>query len=120
MNQQTIKQLETELQQAMLTSDVKKLDELISEELIFTIPTGQVANKQMDLDAHRTGVQKLTKLELVEQTIKCHDSFAVVAAKMLLEGTFGPETISGNFCYTRVWAALNGSLQVVAGHVSMV
>ena len=120
MKNANILDLEEKLRLAMLESDVAVLDELISDTLIFTAPTGDVINKQMDLDAHRSGIQKMTKLEPIEQHIQLNGNFAVVAVKVLLEGTFDGVPIDGTYCYTRVWADSQGHWQVVAGHVSRV
>ncbi len=51
--------LEEELRNAMLTSDVKKLDELIDDALIFSTPDGKIATKQMDLEAYQSKAQKI-------------------------------------------------------------
>jgi len=49
MENRTIENLEEKLRHAMLTSDVSALDELIADDLVFTMHTGQVVNKQFDL-----------------------------------------------------------------------
>lgn len=110
--------LEEKLRFAMLTSDVNSLDELIADSLFFTAPTGELITKEMDINVHKSGIQKVSKLELIEQKIGFYTNFAVVAAKMQLEGKFGNEQIDGIYCYTRVWAKLQNHWQVVSGHVS--
>ena len=114
---ETIIKLEEALRLAMLTNDVEKLDELISASLLFVTPNGVVANKEMDLEAHRARLQKMTKLEPYEQDIKMHDNLAVVTVKMELMGTYGDFDISGNYRYIRTWAKNNERWQVVAGAV---
>lgn len=64
MENRTIESLEEKLRQAMLTSDVSILDELIADDLVFTMHTGQVVDKQYDLEAHQSGIFKFTKLEV--------------------------------------------------------
>lgn len=110
---------EEELQIAMLTSDVEVLDSLINDCLIFTAPTGDVVSKDMDLTAHRSGIQKLTKLEKITQEILIRDKTAVVASKMNLEGTYGEQKIDGLYSYTRVWHK-EEIWKIIAGHVSLV
>lgn len=116
MNEEIIK-LEEELRLAMLVSDVEKLDKLISDSLIFIAPNGTVATKQMDLDVHKSGIQKMTKLTQSEQKIQVFDNCAIVTVKMELEGTIGEANISGNYRYIRTWAKTNTSWQVIAGAV---
>ena len=50
-----IRACENRLYAAMLTSDVAELDVLISDDLLFVGPTGELATKAMDLDLHRSG-----------------------------------------------------------------
>ena len=65
-----IKKLEEELRQAMLSSNIAKLDQLISDALIFTLPDGEILTKSMDLDAYRSGLQKLTSLKCSFSSLK--------------------------------------------------
>lgn len=119
MSQEIILQKEQQLARAMLASDVKVLDDLISEKLVFTLPTGMIAGKQMDLEAHRSGFQKLSTLNVLERQVQFYGAFAVVQAKVQLEGRFGENSIQGVFCYTRVWANLEQRWQIIAGHCSV-
>lgn len=48
----------------MLISDVLALNELIADDLVFTLPTGLVIDKQVDLEAHRSGIQKYHQIEI--------------------------------------------------------
>jgi hypothetical protein len=120
LNHSLIKKLEEELRLAMLESNVEILDKLIADTLVFTLPNGDTANKQMDLHAHNSGFQKLNKLSQYDQQIQLYDNFAVVTVKVELNGKYGDDSISGNYCYTRIWSKLNDRWQVVAGHVSLI
>ncbi len=120
MTKNTIELLEEELRQAMLVSDVNKLDELIADSLVFTIPAGTVVNKQADLEAYRSGIQKINKLEPFEQFISLYDNLAVVTVKMQLAGKYCEEAFLGDYCYTRIWSKINDHWQVIAGHASQI
>ena len=115
-----IENLEEKLRQAMLASDVVMLEQLIADDLIFTVPTGDVLTKEMDLEAHRSGVQKISHLELLKRTIRYHKHFAIVAAKMKLEGRYNDVSIDGSYSYTRVWAQVGDSWKVVGGQASLI
>lgn len=110
-----IVKLEEDLRQAMLVNDVAKLDELIADSLVFVLPNGVVANKQMDLDSRKSGFTKMTKLSPSEQQIEIQDNFAVVTVKMDLEGTYGDMVIDGNYRYIRTWTEINDKFQIVSG-----
>ncbi len=118
--QQEIIKLEEDLRQAMLASDVKKLDELIDDSLVFIGPDGSVASKQMDLDAHRSKIQKIQELNPTEQVINDFGSFVVVTVKMAISGTFGDFDISGMYRYLRVWENMNGNWRVITGSVTKI
>lgn len=120
MNVALIEELEEKLRQAMLFSDVSTLDELIADDLVFTMHTGVLVDKQTDLEAHRAGIQKLTTLNGQAQRVQIYDNAAVVTVKMEIAGTFQGEAFAGTFRYTRVWAQPQGRWQIVAGHVSQV
>lgn len=109
---------EEELRLAMIASDVQKLDELIDDSLAFVSPYGCMVTKQMDLDAHKSKAQIITKLEPSEQKIDIHDNFAVVTVRMDLTGTYGEMDITGKYRYLRVWQKINDSWKIVAGCVS--
>jgi ketosteroid isomerase-like protein len=120
MNDITIETLEEKLQQAMLTSDVHTLNELIADDLAFTAPDGSVSNKQMDLELHRSGQTKFTSIEVQERQTHDYGACVVVMVKAGLAGVFNEQAFSGIYCYTRVWMKRQEQWQIIAGHVSPV
>ena len=58
--------IEDQLKTAMIDSDVLVLDQLISDDLIFTRHLGQIMSKQDDLEAHRSGSVSYTHLRAHE------------------------------------------------------
>jgi ketosteroid isomerase-like protein len=120
MNKTTIEALEEKLRQAMLASDVLVLDELIADDLAFTVPNGFVVNKQTDLDAHSSGKSKFTKIEISDRQIHDYGACVVVMVKAELAGIYDNQAFSGTHCYTRVWMKRQEKWQIIAGHVSLV
>lgn len=120
MESGTIENLEEKLRYAMLTSNVSTLDELIADDLVWTMHTGQVANKQFDLEAHRSGILKLTKLDISDRQIHPYGDCVVVTLKAELAGTYDGQTFSETYRFTRVWLQRQNCWQIVAGHVSQV
>jgi len=116
----SIRACEAALRQAQLASDVAVLDQLVDDALIFTGPDGAVYGKQDDLDAHRRGMVRITRLEPSEERIQRFGSIAVVSVRMEMSGTFQGATFAGPFRYTRVWCARPEGWRIVAGHVSAV
>lgn len=113
----TIAALEDTLQRAMFTSDVAVLDDLIADDLIFTMHTGQVVNKQFDLEAHRSGLFQFTKVDISDRQIHPYGDCIVVTLKADLAGTFDGQAFSETYRFTRVWVQRHNRWQIVAGHV---
>jgi ketosteroid isomerase-like protein len=111
-----IKTLEEKLRQAMLDSNIPVLDELIADDLIFTMHTGLVVDKQYDLNAHRSGVFQFAKVETDDQQIREYGNFTIVAVKTELAGIHDQQAFSGTYRFTRVWAKHQDRWQIVAGH----
>ena len=116
-----IRTCEARLCAAMLASEVEALDALIADDLLFAGPTGDLANKEMDLEAHRTGSLRLS--ELVPKTLDIRvwsDDFALASAKIFVSGTFLGAAFAGDHRYTRIWRKGEGGWQVVGGSVSAI
>ena len=94
---------EVALRQAQLASDVSVLDRLLDDALIFTGPDGALYGKQDDLDAHRSGAVRITRLEPSDQRIQRFAGITVVSVRMEMSGTFRGAAFAGPFRYTRVW-----------------
>ena len=116
-----VRACETRLYTAMLTSDVAALDMLIADNLLFVGPTGELATKAMDLELHRSGGTKFHELVPKELEIRvCSDQYAIVAAKVFLNGTYLGNNFAGDFRYLRVWVLGENDWQVVGGSVSAI
>ena len=120
MENQTIENLEEKLRHAMLTSDVSTLDELIADDLVWTMHTGSVVNKQFDLDAHRSGILRFTRLDISDRQIHPYGDCVVVTLKAELEGTLNGQAFLEAYRFTRVWLQRQNRWQIIAGHVSQV
>jgi ketosteroid isomerase-like protein len=120
MKDSEIETLEDKLQQAMLHSDVQMLDELIADDLVFTMHTGLVVDKQYDLEAHRSGLFKFNKVDLSDRQIHNYGECIVVTVKADLAGTFSQQAFSETYRFTRVWVERQNRWQIVAGHVCQV
>jgi hypothetical protein len=113
--------LEERLRQAMLTSNVRVLDELIAAESIITSHQGKLLNKQDDLSAHQSGSIKIYELNPSERQIQIYDRMAIVSVRMQISGFYNASPASGDFRFTRVWAiSSQGTWQIVAAHISTI
>jgi ketosteroid isomerase-like protein len=116
-----IVELEARMRSAQLNADVVALDALISDDLLFTGPDGQVGSKAQDLEAHRSGIVRFREHEPEELRVRRVGSdLAIVALRARLAVEVAGTLIRGTHRYTRVWAREAGAWQVVGGHVSAV
>lgn len=109
--------LEEDLRQAMLSNNVKVLNGLIDDSLVFIAPNGMIVTKPVDLDAHITKIQKISELTASEQHIQLDNNFAVVTVKMNIAGTYAETDISGQYRYLRIWAKRDDGFKIIAGSV---
>src|SRR3954470_14136032 len=72
--------LEAEIRRAQLDADVGVLDRLISDDLLFTGPDGQLGTKAQDLAAHGAGVVRFREHEPLELRIRRVGSDGAVCA----------------------------------------
>ncbi|RQU99379.1 nuclear transport factor 2 family protein [Burkholderia cenocepacia] len=111
---------ETALRAAMLANDVAALDALLDDDLVFTVPTGQVISKEDDLAAHRARLLRLDTLDVIEMRVSAVDEMILTTTRAALAGRFDGAAFTGTFAYTRLWRRTGAHWRVVAGHASQV
>lgn len=115
-----IEPYEAALRAAMLTNDVDALDTLLDDDLVFTVPTGQVIAKHDDLSVHRAKLLRLDALDIHEMGTKMIGEMILTTTKAMLAGRFDGAAFNGLFAYTRLWRRLGSDWRVVAGHASQI
>ncbi len=114
-----IRALEERLWAAQLAADVATLDELIADDLLFAGPTGELATKAEDLEQHRSGALKITKLVPVDYRLREIPGGAITSVLMDGAAIVQGQPVSGLLRYTRVWIQENGRWRIAGGHLSM-
>ena len=114
--------LEARIRAAQLRADLIALDDLISDDLLFTGPDGQLGTKEQDIEAYRSGTVKFmahVPEELRIRRVSADVAISSLRAQLTVE--VAGNLSHGTYRYTRVWARENGrAWRVVGGHVSLV
>ncbi|UNY98060.1 nuclear transport factor 2 family protein [Zhouia spongiae] len=100
---------------AMKSGDVKQLDLLLHEDLLFNISGGHTITKDMDLETYREGKIKLYDITMIDQQINIIEDTAVVATTLEMKGSYLEQSFEGTFKIIRVWKYINNKFKVIAG-----
>ncbi len=112
-----IRENETRLRLAMLSSNVAELDRLIDDRLLFVGPDTGLYGKADDLELHRSGTSRFEQINVIETRLELHGAVATVMVVADLAGTFKGEAFANRCRYLRIWALKDGAWKVVAGSV---
>jgi hypothetical protein len=106
---------ENRLLEAIKVGDIKVLNELLHDSLIFNIPTGQTITKEMDIENYRSGIMTVYDILATDRTIKTIENIATVAVTVHLKAKYADKIIDGKFRYLRVWKLFYNSWKIIAG-----
>jgi len=115
VDEQKIREVETQLLEAMKTSDIKTLDQLLHDDLLFVLPSGEVITKEMDLVTHKSGNLVFEEIMSSIDSIKQIGENVVVTLSLKIAGKMLEQNFEGNFRYLRVWKMFDNQLKVIAG-----
>lgn len=103
------------LLQAMKCADLNLLDSLISDNLIFNAPTGDIITKEMDLSTYRSGNMVLVCIDCLSREIRIFDDTAIVSAKVFMKGSFFQQPLEEEVRFLRTWKKIAGRWQIIGG-----
>ncbi len=116
----SVRALEERLWRAQLSADVETLDELIADDLLFTGLSGSLETKAADLQQHRSGALRITKLEPLEFRVRVIPGGAITSVKMDAAALVAGKLTSATLRYTRIWISDGGRWRIAGGHMSAV
>jgi ketosteroid isomerase-like protein len=113
-----IRDVELQLQQAMVKNDVQALERLIHDDLVFIDVEGNVQGKRDDIDSHASGAVVQTAVEFVEEPVmQLHGETAVVAVKAHVKVQLQGNPVEALCRYLRVWLFQDERWQILSGAI---
>ena len=113
-----IRDVERQLQQAMVKNDVQTLGRLIHDDLVFIDVEGNVQGKRDDIESHASGAVVQTAVEFVEEPVmQVHGETAVVAVKAYVKVQLQGNPVEALCRYLRVWLFQDDRWQIISGTV---
>lgn len=110
---------ERRLQAAQRAGDVEALDALLDDRLVATGPDGASFGKADDLEAHRTGVLRITKLVQEDLDVLVDGDVAITRVTVSAEAVQGGVPTVGRLKYTRTWVHRPDGWRILAAHFSV-
>ena len=113
--------LEARIRSAQLGADLAALEELISDDLLFTGHDGQLGTKAQDIEAYRSGTVRFVAHVPEDLRVRrVGADVAITSLRAQLTVDVAGNVSRGTYRYTRVWAREDGGgWRVVGGHVSL-
>lgn len=115
LTESNILEQENKLYRAIKDGNVSALDELLHDDLLFILPSGETITKEIDLDTYRGGALKVDELLPEIENLNIIDDLAVITLTMKLKGKFNEVSFEANFRYIRFWKKFDDAIKVVGG-----
>ncbi len=106
---------EEKLYSAIKDGNINLLDELLHQDLLFIVPSGEVITKKIDLDTYRDGKLKISELLPTAENLNIIDDVAVVTVIMEIKGEFAQAPFEAKYRYIRFWKQFDDGLKVIGG-----
>jgi ketosteroid isomerase-like protein len=113
--EQTIKDIEKELLDALLKGDASASEKYMADSYIFTAPDGMVIDKARAVADLKSGDLKIESSKLEDLKVTIHGNTAIATARSTDKGKYKNTDVSGQFRWTDVFVNQHGKWQLVAG-----
>ncbi len=109
-----IADLEEKLLDGFKKTDLNTLDFLFADGMLFHDQYGNVLDKEMDLDAYRSGRIKITKINVSKREIRVFESIVIVSASLFIKGNYADLLLNGKYQWLRVWGKVKEEWKVIS------
>jgi len=115
ITKEEILNLENKLYEAIKSNNIEVLDELLHNNLLFIVPSGETITKEMDLNVYRERALKITELISEVEELNIIDDLAIITLQMELKGTYNSTPFQSKYKYIRFWKKSSCGIKVVGG-----
>jgi ketosteroid isomerase-like protein len=110
-----ITEIEEKLLKAIQSSNINFLENILHNDLLFLLPSGEILTKEMDLHSHRSGEMIVERIVPTLEELKIFEDTAIVIIVYETKGKMLGNPIEGKFRYLRIWKNFPDGLKVIAG-----
>lgn len=115
LTENSILEQENKLYSAIKDSNITALDQLLHDDLLFILPSGETITKEIDLDTYRDGALKVDEFLPEMENLNIIDDMAVITLTMKLNGKFNDVPFEASYRYIRFWKKFSDGIKVVGG-----
>lgn len=112
--------LENRFNEALVRADLKTIEDIEADDLIFTDSLGTVTTKGDELQSLRSGDVKFESIKMDNSRVQDFGNLAVVTGRLMEKAQYKNTDISGTYRFTDVWAKRKNKWQHVAGQETLV
>jgi ketosteroid isomerase-like protein len=99
---------------ALQNKDLKALDQLLADDLVYTHSTGIVESKAQYIAMQKSGTQVYKAVDYEDMKIRRYGDAGVVTAKVRMRGSTKGTPFDNQLQILHVWAKKDGRWQLVA------
>ncbi|ACU02424.1 MULTISPECIES: nuclear transport factor 2 family protein [Pedobacter] len=115
LTENSILEQENKLHSAIKNGNITALDQLLHDDLLFILPSGETITKEMDLNTYRNGALKVDELLPDIEKLNIIDDMAVITLSIKLSGKFNDVPFEASYRYIRVWKKFGDGIKVIGG-----
>ncbi|RZK41066.1 MAG: nuclear transport factor 2 family protein [Pedobacter sp.] len=120
ITEKKILEQENKLYAAIKEANINVLDQLLHNDLLFILPSGDVITKEIDLNTYRDGALIVEELFPEIENLNIIDDVAVVTLSMKLKGQFNEVPFEANYRYIRFWKKFSEGIKVIGGSATAI
>jgi ketosteroid isomerase-like protein len=112
--------LENSFNEALVRADLKTIERIEADDLIFTDAAGLVTSKADEMQSLKSGEIKFASIKMMDTRVQDYGNVGVVTGSLLEKAQYKNTDISGTYRFTDVWAKRKGKWEHVAGQETLV